>query len=60
MSTKKQASLMISLPKETKLALRKIAAEKNMDNPDRVTSAAAIARMIILDHMEKIESLKTE
>ncbi len=51
MSTEKQASIMISLPKEAKQALRKMAAELNLNNPDKVTSAAGIARQIILDHM---------
>lgn len=51
MDSEKQSSMMISLPGEVKTALRKMAAERNLENPDRVESAAGIARKIILDHM---------
>ena len=51
MSNEKQESIMISLSREAKQALRKMAAEMNLKNPDKVTSAAGIARRIILDHL---------
>lgn len=51
MASEKQSSMMISIPGEFKQALRKLAAEQNLANPDKVESAAGLARRIILDHM---------
>jgi hypothetical protein len=49
---------MISLPPEARDKLRILAAEQNLRNPNHVTSAATIAREMILEGIEKIESME--
>lgn len=51
MAQEKQVPLMISVPVEIRTQLRTMAAQRNMKNPDRVTSAAEIAREIILNNI---------
>jgi hypothetical protein len=58
MSQSKQVPMMISLPPEARDRLRILAAEQNMRNPTRVTAAASIARELILEGIEKIESME--
>ena len=45
-------SLMISLPKEIRDNLRKMAAQMNLENQNEVTSAAQIARKIIIENFQ--------
>ena len=54
----RQVPMMISLPPEARDKLRILAAEQNMRNPTRVTAAASIARELILEGIEKIESME--
>ena len=54
----RQVPMMISLPQEARDKLRILAAEQNMRNPTRVTAAASIARELILEGIEKIESME--
>ena len=58
MSQNRQVPMMISLPPEARDKLRILAAEQNLRNTNRVTSAATIARELILDGIEKIESME--
>jgi hypothetical protein len=58
MSKNRQFPMMISLPPEARDKLRILAAEQNLRNTNRVTSAATIARELILDGIEKIESME--
>ena len=51
MTKRKLVPMMISLPKEYRNRLRTMAAEQNFKNPDKVTSAATIAKKIICDHL---------
>ena len=51
MAKSKLVPMMISLPKEYRDKLRTMAAEKNFNNPDQVTSAATIAKEIICEHL---------
>ena len=51
----KSVPMMISLPKEARDKLRIMAAERNMKNPDQVTSAATIAKEIICDFLKMEE-----
>ena len=51
MTKSKLVPMMISLPKEYRNRLRTMAAEQNLKNPDKVTSAATIAKEIICDHL---------
>ena len=50
----KQVAMMVSLPPEARDKLRIFAAESNMRNPNRVATAAGIARELILEGIEKI------
>jgi hypothetical protein len=50
--------MMISLPTKARDKLRILAAEQNMRNPNQVTSAATIARELVLDGIEKIEQME--
>jgi len=56
MSKSKQVPLMLSIPKEYRDKLRTMAARKNLENPDKVTSASQIGREIICDFLDKHNS----
>lgn len=58
MNQTKQVPMMISLPQETRDKLRIFAAESNMRNPNRVATAAGIARELVLEGIEKIEQME--
>jgi hypothetical protein len=57
MPKEKSLPLMLSVPKECRDKLREIAARQNLENPDQVTSAATIAKEIICEHLDKIDSV---
>lgn len=46
---------MISLPKTYRNLLRTMAAENNLSNPDSQSSAAQLAREIIVNHLDSME-----
>ena len=48
-------AIMVYLPMEIRDDLRRMAAQINLDNPSKVTSAAQIAREIIMEHFKNIE-----
>jgi hypothetical protein len=50
--------MMISLSQAARDKLRILAAEQNLRNPNHVTSAATIARELILEGIEKIERME--
>ena len=54
----KQVSMMISLPPEARDKLRILAAEQNLRNPNRVATAAGIARELVLEGIVKIERME--
>ena len=56
MSENKPVPLMLSIPKSFRDKLRMMAAEQNLKNPDQVTSASTIAREIICEYLDQIES----
>jgi len=56
MSENKPVPLMLSIPKSFRDKLRMMAAEQNLKNPDRVTSASTIAREIVCEYLEQLES----
>ncbi len=56
MDQKTKVQLNVLLPIWQRDRLRKIAAEANMKDTSRVTSAATIARKIICDYLDKQES----
>jgi hypothetical protein len=55
MAKEKQVTLMLTLPKHYRDALRTMAAAQNLKNPDQVTSAAEIAKDIILKNIEVVK-----
>jgi len=59
MTKSKSMPMMISLPKEARDKLRIMAAERNMKNPDQVTSAATIAKELILEGIERVEHIRS-
>jgi hypothetical protein len=56
MSIEDKVSLTISINKEYRDRLRTMAAEKNLQDPDLLTSASTIAREIICEHLDKIDN----
>jgi hypothetical protein len=56
MKENKQVQLMLSIPKSFRDKLRTMAAEQNLENPDQVTSASTLAREIICEYLDQIES----
>lgn len=55
MTKKNLTPLMLSVPVEIRDQLRKIAAKQNLEHPDQVTSAAQVAREIIINHINDHE-----
>ena len=55
MSNKRQVPLMLSIPEEIRDRLRIMAAEKNLKNPSRVTSASTIAKEIVCEFLQGSE-----
>jgi hypothetical protein len=53
----KNVPMMLSIPKKYRDVLRKLAAERNLENPDKVTSAAQIGSKIICEYLEKNSEL---
>ena len=51
MSKKKQVPLMLSIPEEIRDRLRIMAAQENLKNPSRVTSASTIAKEIVCESL---------
>jgi hypothetical protein len=54
MSKEEKVSLTISIDKSYKDKLRIMAAEQNLNNPDKVTSASTLAKEIICEHLDKL------
>jgi hypothetical protein len=54
----RQVPLMLSVPPECRDKLRQMAAKRNLRNPDRVTSAATIARELVLEGIEQLERME--
>jgi len=55
MSTK-QVPLMLTVPKEFRDRLRQMAAERNLQNPNKVVAASTIARELLVESLSEIES----
>ena len=54
----RQVALMLSVPPHCRDKLRQMAAKRNLRNPDRVTSAATIARELVLEGIEQLERME--
>jgi hypothetical protein len=57
MSTK-QVPLMLSVPRECRDRLRKMAAERNLQNPNKVVAASTIARELVMAGIEQVEKME--
>ena len=55
MSTK-QVPLMLTAPKDCRDRLRQMAAERNLQNPNKVVAASTIARDLLVESLSEIES----
>jgi hypothetical protein len=55
MTAEEKVSLTISITKAIRDRLRTMAAEQNLQDPDRLTSASTIAREIIADYLEQAD-----
>ncbi len=51
--TKQGVPIMLTVPKEIRNKLREMAAQENLKNPDKVTSAAEIGKKILINYLEK-------
>jgi|COG998Drversion2_1049125.scaffolds.fasta_scaffold928466_2 hypothetical protein len=56
MPENKPVALMLSIPKVYRDKLRRLAAEKNLKDPDQVTSASTIAREIVCAYFDNLEA----
>ena len=54
----RQVPLMLSVPRECRDALRMMAAKRNLQNPNKVTAAATIARELVLEGIERVERIE--
>jgi hypothetical protein len=54
----RQVPLMLSVPPECRDALRMMAAKRNLKNPSKVTSAATIARELVLEGIDRVERMQ--
>jgi hypothetical protein len=52
MNTNESVPLMLTLPRKHRDLLRTMAAKKNLENPDKVTSASAIAAQVVINYLE--------
>ena len=59
MTSKRAVPLMLSIPKEYRDQLRRLAARQNVKDPDQVTSASTIARHILCESLDRM-NLRTK
>ena len=60
MGQKEKVQLNLLLPVSQRDKLRRMAAEQNLQNLKRVTSAAAIASKILCEHIDKLEAVNRD
>jgi hypothetical protein len=60
MSIDKKVSITLSIPKAYRDNLRMMAAKQNLHDPDKRTSASTIAREIICEYIDHIESIEVD
>ena len=54
MSNKAKLAMMLSIKKDYRDQLRKMAAEQNLKDPTQVVTASGIARDIVCDYLDRI------
>jgi hypothetical protein len=52
----KKVPLMLTVSRECRDRLRKMAAERNLQNPNKVVAASTIARELLVESLSEIES----
>ena len=52
MQTKKSVPFTLTIPKQIRDFLRKLAAEENIKNPDQTTTASSLGRDILCNYFE--------
>ena len=52
----RQVPLMLSVPQECRDKLRRMAAERNLQDPNKVVAASTIARDLLVESLSEIES----
>ncbi len=50
-----QVPLMITMPKEYRDKLRKMAAKLNLENLDKVTTASSLAKEIVCERLDRLD-----
>jgi len=60
MDQDKLVSVTISLPRDYRDRLRRMAAEQNLKNPERFTSISQLGREIICGFLKELETAKKE
>ena len=60
MSTEEKVSLTLSIDKIYRDRLRTMAAQKNLNDPNQLTSASTLAREIICEYLDTIKRLENE
>ena len=60
MSIDKKVSLTLSIPKAYRDNLRMMAARQNLHDPDKRTSASTIAREILCEYIDRIDSIEAD
>jgi hypothetical protein len=57
---KENVTILVTLPKDQRDTLRRMAAERNLMNPDQVTTAAGLAREIISEFLNTRQSAQED
>ena len=52
MEKKKSVAIMITVPREARDLLRRLAAKTNWENPNKITTPAGLSRDIILEFLK--------
>ena len=60
MTTGRKVSITISIEKVYRDQLRTMAAKRNLNDPDQLTSASTIAREIICDHIHELDRIEAD
>jgi hypothetical protein len=60
MEIDKKVSLTLSIPKAYRDYLRMMAARQNLHDPDKRTSASTIAREILSEYIDRIDSIEAD
>jgi len=60
MEREKSVPIMLTIPKQIKDHLRKLAAEMNLKNPDENATASGLGRQILCDYLQTLMTERSE